>query len=297
MMVSLAAQDRKLDRLVVVDNDPTPQNEEIVRRGYPDADAVEYLPATQNLGPAGGIALGMDRVLKFANDRDWIVLADDDDPPFSTALLGDLERFGESMLAADPLTVAVGCVGARFESGRLIAMSRISDGRAGDAVAVDVIGGNQFPLYLTSAVRAVGPFSRKLFFGFDDLEYGLRLRKAGFSLYANAALWRETKKVVGQSGVDIRPSLGLSELSWRRYYELRNLIHILRSFGRTGTAMRVSLVRGLGKPLANLVVSPRASMNHLRMNLKACWDAWTGRMGRTIEPDLEDRYVRPWRRP
>jgi glycosyltransferase involved in cell wall biosynthesis len=294
MLVALASQDRRLDHLVVVDNDPTPTNERIVRQQYPNGDSLEYLPSPENLGPAGGIALGMDRVLRFAEDRDWIVLVDDNDPPFSTTLLGDLAHFGESMLARDPLTAGVGRVGARFDwtRGRLIAMGRISNEQPGDAVAVDTIGGGHFPFYLARAVRSVGLFSSELFFGGEELEFGLRMREAGFSLYADASLWRETMKVDGTIGRDNRPSLRLSELSWRRYYDLRNLVHILRSFRRSRTAVRISLVRGIGKPLANVFLSPRMSMKHLKMNLRACRDAWTGRLGRTLEPEADQQDPR-----
>lgn len=293
MLNSLASQDRPLNRLIVVDNDPSPENEGIVRRDYPSGDAVEYIPAPENLGPAGGIALGMDRVLQFAEDRDWIVLVDDDDPPFYTTLLRDLKRFGESMLAQDPRTAGVGRVGARFDwmRARLIAMDRMTDDQDGDAIAVDVIGGGHFPFYLAAAVRAVGPFASELFFGGEELEYGLRLRKAGFSLYADASLWRQAQRADGKIGLDVRPSLRLSEFNWRRYYDLRNLLHMLRSFHRTGTAIRILLIRGLGKPLGNLLVNPAVAVTHLKMNLRASRDAWLGRMGRTIEPGTDGSSV------
>lgn len=285
---ALASQMRPLDHLVVVDNDASREVEEIIRRRYPNGEAVEYVPAPENLGCAGGNALGMERVLGFAEDRDWIVLMDDDDPPFSPSLLGDLKRFGEAMLTRDPRTAAVGLVGARFDwaRARLDAMTRIAHGQEGDAVAVDAIGGGQFPLYLAGAVRSVAPYPSEYFFGFEDLDFGLRLREAGYSLYADASIWREAKKTDLRFDLDSRPSFRLPDLTWRRYYELRNIIYLLRSFHRTGTAVRVSLVRGFGKPLANLLVDPGASLRHLRMNLLACRDAWTGRMGRTIDPDI-----------
>jgi glycosyltransferase involved in cell wall biosynthesis len=271
--------------LVVVDNDPSAETQEIVSRYYPH-EKFEYLPSPENLGPAGGFARGMARTLEFAEDQDWIVLVDDNDPPFSTTLLGDLARFGESMVAADLATAGVGRVGAKFDwtRGRVIAISRLPEEEGSDAIAVDTIGGGHFPFYLASAIRTIGPFSSELFFGCEELDFGLRLKNAGFSLYADASLWREARKVDGRIGMHVGPSVRLSELSWRQYYDLRNLLHILRSHGKTWAAVRVSLERGIGKPLVNLPVSPRASLNHLVMNFRACRDAWTGRMGRTVEP-------------
>ena len=292
VLAALAAQDRGLDHLVVIDNDPTPENEEIVRHSY-FGHRVEYIRSPENLGPAGGIALGMSRLLEFAEDADWIVTVDDDEPPFSTTLLSNLKRFGEAMLAEDPLTAGVGLVGARFDwiRGRLIKMSGIAKGGLDEAVPVDYLEGARFPFYKVAAVRSVGPFLSDLFFGFEELEYGFRLRDAGFSLYAHGALWREARQADRRLGLDARPSIQLSDFRWRRYYEVRNILYVLRSHGRTGTALRILLIRGIGKPLGNLVINPRKAIKHLRMNLQASRDAWTGRMGRTLEPDAV--HVKP----
>jgi hypothetical protein len=123
-----------------------------------------------------------------------------------------------------------------------------------------------------------------MFFGLPELEYGLRLAASGYELYAPGPVWLERRRHRGRLGLSGRPPLGLSDLHWRRYYALRNLIFILRSFGRPGPAIRVTLVRGFGKPLANLLWSPEKAWQHLQLNWRACRDGWTGRMGRTLDP-------------
>ena len=175
MLLSLAAQTRPPDDLVVVDNDADPMTHEIVRTAAP---AAEYVPATENLCPAGGIALGMRRLLERACDRDWLVTLDDDNPPLDDMTLATLCEFAREMSGREPLTAAVGWGGARFDR-RKGQMVRIDDAELGGAVTVDYIAGNQFPLYSVAAVRAVGPFRGDLFFGFEELEYGLRLFRHG----------------------------------------------------------------------------------------------------------------------
>jgi hypothetical protein len=226
----------------------------------------------------------MERILEMADNLDWIVVLDDGDPPYSAAALGEHLRFGETMLARDPMTGAVGVVGTRFDWKRGV-MVRPRDNDLTGPVPVDAIGGNSLPLFLVRAIRDVGSFSRDVFFGFEELEHGLRLRKAGYSLYADGLRWRERRAEEGRLGLDVRPSRSLSPLTWRRYYSLRNTIYILRSHGRMGAALRVTLVRGLGKPLANVPLSPGQAVRQLTLNLKACRDAWAGRMGRRVEPD------------
>jgi glycosyltransferase involved in cell wall biosynthesis len=284
----LAAQERPLDRLVVVDNSSIAQNETYTRAYGSQGHAVDYVPMPTNLGFAGGVAEGMERVLAFADDRDWIVVLDDDDPPQSSSVLGELATFGEAMLARDPQTAVVGLVGGRFDWKRG-SMLRVPDAELDGPVPVDFIGGGHLPLYLTEAIRSVGPFSRDIFFGLSEVEHGLRLRRAGYAIYADGPRWRENRAEAGRLGLKVRPSRRLPDVSWRRYYSLRNAIFILRSAGERRAALRLTLVRGLGKPFLNLPLAPSLALRHLALNSRACWDGWTGRMGRRIEPDGSPR--------
>jgi hypothetical protein len=58
-----------------------------------------------------------------------------------------------------------------------------------------------------------------------------------------------------------------------------------RLFGVLVT-FRVSLVHGLAKPAMNLFGQPRQAWQALRLNGRACVDAWRGRLGRTFDPAL-----------
>jgi GT2 family glycosyltransferase len=286
MFDGLAQQERRLDTLVVVDNDPAESAREAVARLVAadplGGSAVTYVAAGANLGPAGGIALGMRHGLTHADDRDWLVSLDDDDPPRMPKLLGELERFATSLREDDPRVGGVGLVGGRFspELGRGV---RVPDNQLTGAVPADWIGGNNLPVYSVHAIRAVGVFDERLFFGFDDLEYGLRLRAAGFALYAHGDLWLREREASGRLALDDRPDRAMGDASWRRYYSLRNLLHILHQRGdRRGEARLIA--RALGKPVANLPRQPRLSVRNLALNSRAIVDAYRGRMGLTVRP-------------
>jgi glycosyltransferase involved in cell wall biosynthesis len=286
----LAEQDRPLDRLVLVDNSSLPENQAAAHTMTDDGIPVDYLPMEQNLGFAGGVAKGMEHVLQTADHRDWVVILDDDDPPMSDDVIGILEGFAVEMLERDPRTAVVGLHGGRFDlrAGRI---RRVPDQELRGAVPLDYVGGNGLPFYLVGVLRRVGVFSPDIFFGLSEVEHGLRLRRAGHHVYAHGDLWRVARTRAGRMGITVRPSRSLRELDWRQYYTLRNAIHILRQAGHPGAALRVTLVPGLGKPLANLPRSPALALRHLRLNWRACRDGWTGRLGRTVEPE-------PWgRRP
>jgi glycosyltransferase involved in cell wall biosynthesis len=280
----IVAQTRPLDLILVVDNEANRATEEVVRTATSSRTRIEYLAPPSNLGFAGGVGFGMRHALQLAADDDWIVLLDDDDPPRFPDAIELLEGFAEDRMRFEPKTAAVGLSGGWFDwkRGR---MRRIPDGEIVDAVPVDHVAGNQLPFFRVAAVRAVGPFDERIFFGLSELEFGLRLWRAGFRLWGYGPLWIRGRELTGRLNRELAPSRRLPKMDWRRYYTLRNLIYLLRKFDHRATALRVTFVVGMGKPLLNLPVSPRLALQHLRVNLRALRDGWTGRMGRRVEPD------------
>jgi hypothetical protein len=164
-------------------------------------------------------------------------------------------------------------------------MRRVRDEDLVGAVPVDHVAGNQLPFFLVRATREVGVFCDELFFGFSELEYGLRLWKAGYSLYGYGPLWIEGRRRTGRLNYQLRPGRRLHPVTWRDYYTLRNAIFILRRFERPGTALRVTILHGFAKPLANFPITPLVAIRLLRVNIHASFDGWAGRMGRRVEPD------------
>lgn len=278
-LTAIAGQRANLEHLVVVDNAPDPRTPRLVAACV----GAEYVAAPENLGPAGGIALGMERLLERATDHDWIVTLDDDDPPQDPAVFADLLAFAIEVSERDGSTAAVGLSGVRFDRhrGRVV---RVPDDELVGAVNVDAIAGNACPCYSVRALRAVGTMRADLFFGHEELELGLRLRDAAFSLYGHGARWRAARTASGRLGIEWRPSRSLGEADWRRFYSLRNVVRILRERGTRGSALRVTLVVGLAKPIVNAVREPRRAFTHLLLSVRACRDGWVGRMGRTLEP-------------
>ena len=122
------------------------------------------------------------------------------------------------MRVRDPLTAAVGISGGWFDwkRGR---MRRVKDDQLReDAVPLDHVAGNQLPFFLVGAVRRVGVFCEELFFGFSELEFGLRLWTTGSTLYGYGPLWLESREQTGRVNLELRPSRRLHPVSWRDYY-------------------------------------------------------------------------------
>ena len=280
---ALARQTYPLTSLTIVDNAPDPANAAIIDEHRTPGLEVRYLPSSSNLGPAGGLAVGMAAVLEIADDADWILGLDDDDPPADDAILAHLVEFAHNLCGAGEVG-GVGVSGSRLDrtNGRLL---RPADEELEGAVPVDYIGGNQLPLYAASAVRAVGVPEARLFFGFDDLEFGLRLVENGFPLYSSGVLHRSARAAANRLDLEVRPGTGiLGPPTWRRYYSLRNLIWILLQNGLHRQAVRVAMTHGLGKPVANLPRHPMWAVQHSVLNGQAIVHGFRDRLGLTVQP-------------
>lgn len=288
----LRAQTRQLDRLLVIDNGSSPATRATVDRFVADGLAAEYIDAGDNLGPAGGFALGMELLLDAAGGDDWIFLFDDDDPPFFDDAVESAASFATEMVQRDPRTGAVGISGGRCDLGRGRVI-RVGDEEIEGPVPVDHITAGGLPAYRVDAIRTAGVFDKRLFFGFEELEYGLRLGRT-HNLYADGDRWRARKAIKREAALlpseeesvarAATTSIRITSTSWRRFYSLRNLVYILRVNGHPWAAAGVGLSRGLAKPIVNVVFSPHTAWNELGVGWRALGDGWSGRLGRSVDP-------------
>lgn len=280
---NLFQQSRILDRLCVVDNETSDATQKIVvevaRRH--ETTQVEYLATPANLGSAGGWAHGMSHVLPDAAPGDWLLTLDDDDPPRTLCDVERMHEFAQQQQAHDPQVAAVGVVGARINwwTGKI---ARLPDELLHGAVPVDYVGSGHMAMYSVRAMQQVGVFLPELFFGFTEVEYCIRLKRAGFSIYANGDLWREER--TERNRLDLRPKRRLSVAPTPRlYYSTRNYIYIMKRYGRPDLALKHALVQTFLRPALMVWRSPGDALRTLRLTLRASYDAVRNRMGRSLE--------------
>jgi glycosyltransferase involved in cell wall biosynthesis len=282
MLEQLASS--SLATLAVVDNAPSAESRAIATAAATRSD-VTYLPMAENLGPAGGIAAGMRHVLAFANDDDWIVLLDDDGLTDGPEVFDALHEFAVTSQQQQPPVGAVGIAGARFDD-RLGRLARPADAELRGRVAVDYIGGNQLPTIRVSAARQVGVYDPRLFFGFDDLDFCLRLRQEGFGVFASGSLWLAARQRFNRLGP--RPGRSSRRISpWRRYYAVRNHIVIMRRYSSVARAATLTVSLAILRPISDVRHKRPDALALLRATLRGCVDAWRGRLGRTVDPTFD----------
>lgn len=274
---ALARQTRRPDTVTVVDNS--------VLADVPMAThplVTRTIRTEENLGPAGGLAVGLAAVMPSSDDDDWILFIDDDDPPLHEELIARLSDYATECLRRHPDVGAVGIAGGRFDlrTGRL---RRVPDAELIGDVAVSYIGGNQFPMYRVRALRRIEGPRAELFFGFDDLDLGQQLIASEFLVFGAGAIWAEMRQRLGRMNLRPRAAAAVRRHSdWRRYYATRNLIGVTRQYGTPTAALLATLRYGAMRALLDAVRA--RSLTAATPAARGAVDAWRGRFGRTLEP-------------
>jgi GT2 family glycosyltransferase len=273
----------------------TPERVLIVDNGASDAtrvaveaygrEEIRYVAMEENLGPAGGAAYGLNAL---ANEGyKYILWIDDDDPPSSPDAL---ERLLAIFRSANGRPVgAVGCMGSRinWRTGKFV---RLEDDDLRGILEVDYIPGGGLPMVSSEAIASVGVPDERIFFGFEDMDYCIRLKKEGFRLLIDGDMflnrrfaWRRIKHRIPRSIVRLRDHSQI----WRSYYSTRNYIWIMnRKCARPDLA-----AREVGRALVRAALGYRRGWRygcaHLKMQRGAIIDGYLGRTGRRIVPDTK----------
>lgn len=179
---------------------------------------VEYIASGSNLGPAGAAALGLRELINRGYGYAYWV--DDDDPPLFDNTLQELM----AGFARKPQAFSFSAVGQRW-SWRTGRYRRLLDDQLKGDVPVDVVGGNGQWILNLDQVKQLGLPQAELFWGLEEIEYGLRASKAGYEKYVVGELMLKHRRATGRLGRVRAPVRQTSEM--RRYYTMRNYIYMM----------------------------------------------------------------------
>ncbi|HZS36040.1 MAG TPA: glycosyltransferase family 2 protein [Polyangia bacterium] len=183
---SLEASARPIDRLIVVDNGSGDGSEERLRAELPRA---EVLQTGANLGFSGGCNLGVRRALD--GGASLVVLVNSDillPPDCLGALEAALDAHPRAGIAGpaivgrdDPRRIETRGISFSGWSGRVWnhEFGRRNDAARGGVRVVDGVSG-ALMLIRREVLERVGELENEYFFSFEDLDFCLRARAAGF---------------------------------------------------------------------------------------------------------------------
>lgn len=269
----LADQTLKVDHTFVVDNSPTSHSYVFHRGSLSLPFLVTHLRTGSNLGPAGGMQYGLKTACERAPGWTWALLLDDDDPPLTSNVVEKLVAAGDRLRTEDSSIGLVGLLGSRLS--RATGLLRGSAG-SGAAWDVDFIGGGYLPLLHRQVMAGdQSPFDERLFWGMEELDAGLRIRRGGMRVVAlddlaEAHGYHEKYK-------SVRAKQRASGSLARRYYSWRNLIAVCRA-DRRWLAAAATTARVLASGVGRSARSRDASI--LLVALRAVTDGHRGRLGR-----------------
>jgi rhamnopyranosyl-N-acetylglucosaminyl-diphospho-decaprenol beta-1,3/1,4-galactofuranosyltransferase len=274
MLAGLAALRRRPDAVIVVDNASTDHTATVL-------DTVTDLPLQvirpeENLGGAGGFHLGVEAAYEQGFDRIWML--DDDVVPAPDCL--------SVLMAVDPDKADCLMVTREDLRGRLVekaaitfdllnplkikpktAMVETTYGIRDRMPALVELQNVPFEGFMLRrrVVEAIGLPDADFFIFYDDVDYALRARRAGFRIFAvrDAVLVRQ---------LDFDQQHDLS--GWKGYYMYRNLFTVHRRYGENALVRAKPWLITAGVVALSPFRGGRAEVRNVRRALK---DARAGR--------------------
>jgi GT2 family glycosyltransferase len=270
---ALLSQSVPPERVLVIDNGRSDDLADLLACFGP---AVEYRRMPWNTGPAGAAGAGL---LELAGTAEWIYWGDDDQPPAQGAL-------GQQLSLADSCgAAAVAARGWNWDEDRGV-LARSDPARAvGDAMLIDVAGGGMTLLLKSSAVSAVGLPTAELFWGFEDIEYLLRMRREQRRIVA------PLRRSTSNSRPGRAPAMAFVDLP-RNYYTVRNSVYmVVHLHGRPGVGLLMS-ARALAVSCRGISNGPRYVLRAARFTIAGIFDGWMGLLGSPVALRTERAQAR-----
>lgn len=237
---------------------------------------IRYYRMGYNAGPAGAAVKG----LEFCAEEgaDWIYWGDDNDPPFRSDCFERLLAIRDK----NPFAGVIGCVGQFFDRKKGV-IKRVQTRllRKKEFIEVDYVAGGMCMLVSGEIVKAGISPDPDLFFGFEELDFCLKVSRKGFVLIVDTSLFLEAREMSGRLDFK-RPSYGKKKNLRREYYSIRNLLFISDSI--TLKSMRNNLIKKwLLKMLYGFRYGVFYGMNNFKLIGLAFLHYYKGVKGKTID--------------
>ncbi len=270
------------DYILIVDNSESAETKSKIQL-WAD-DRIGYHSVGYNSGPAGGAYWGLK--LLFEKGFDWVLWVDDDDPPKFNNLFEDLFQIVNAN--DNQFLGIVGAVGERFNC-KKAKIIRLKDDQLKGYLDVDTISGNMFPLVSKRVwARGILP-TAEFFFGFEDLDFCLATKRAGFHILTSGDVHLNHRIETGRLNLNNKTYNKRSHESlWREYYSIRSLIFIMLYQEKKLVGSCLVIIRNILKSLFVFKFGFGYGFKTFIMIWKGLIDGILGRLGMRVLPEIKN---------
>lgn len=270
---ALKRQTYRLDKILIIDNNSSDGTNEYCMNEVLSHDNILYFNTGSNLGGAGGFNYGVGIAQEFDFDRLWLM--DDDLVPDEYCLenmlrndLGDIIQplrvnLDGSCAEISPVTYDLA---APFvvNPKRLTVVSLLSYIQGDISHAAVALDGIPFegPLIKKKVIDAIGLPNKNYFIFYDDLDFAIRARKAGYTIFCDFNA-KATRLLRNNQGQDLN--------SWKGYFMLRNMFHISWVYGENIFVRYRPFIITIAYILVSL---PKANFKQIKVAIKAYIDSF-----------------------
>lgn len=229
-----------------------------------------------NAGPAGAAKKGLELCGK--DGFDWIFWGDDNDPPFRSDCF-------ERLLAIQyesPYVGVIGSVGQFFDKKKGVikrVQTRLLEKKK--TLEVDYVAGNMCMLVKGEVARVGICPDPELFFGFEELDFCLKVQRRGYIILVDSCLFLEARKASGRLEYEVPIYYKKQNLN-REYYSLRNLLYISNELSLNEMNKRLHL-KWIAKCFYGFRYGFRYGFQNFQLIFLAFSHYWKGVKGKTID--------------
>jgi GT2 family glycosyltransferase len=274
---SILSQTNPPEKILIVDNSASFDTQELIA-GLSNIK-LEYVRMGYNAGPAGAAKIGLEHLTK--EGFSWVVWCDDDDPP----KFEDSFEVLRKTLALDNKIGIAGAVGSRF-NWRTGFLKRLNDNELKGQVPVDSVAGGMVMFINTEVIKLGVLPDEALFFGFEELDFCLRVKQAGFKIVVNGELAWRYREASGRLDLNTKTDRykgwkfqKSKQLLWREYYSTRNMTYLLFHKYKKPFPFAVLLMRVSYKMISGFKAYKNNGMLNIRILLMGLRDGLFKKMG------------------
>jgi GT2 family glycosyltransferase len=267
--------------LLIVDNSFTDNTQNALKQYI--SNSFEYNRVGYNSGPAGGAKIGLENLANLGYD--WIYWGDDNNPPRDKNVFQEMFE-GIHQLGKREKPGIFGGKGGSFNpwTGRVKSLNN-KDLRAEKYAGADFISGGQTLIVNAEVVRQGIVPEEKLFFAFEDLDFCLKVKAAGYKIYVDSNSWLRVRLRDNYKKDAYRwkgSSFGGNTSFPREYYSTRSLLDIF--FKRQYyTAFAIVFFKSLAKIVLGFRFGWNYGKSMARVQTSALKDFFLGNFGKQVD--------------